>query len=67
MLAKRIPTILPPLTLTEALETIRIHSSFGLLPKGEGLLALRPVRSPHHTISKMVLRIHGVDYVVRNH
>lgn len=55
MLAKRIPTILPPLTLTEALETTRIHSSVGLLPKGEGLLALRPVRAPHHTISNVGL------------
>ncbi len=55
MLAKRIPTILPPLTLTEALETTRIHSSVGLLPKGEGLLALRPVRAPHHTISNIGL------------
>ncbi len=55
MLAKRIPTILPPLTLDEALETTRIHSSVGLLPKGEGLLALRPVRSPHHTVSDVGL------------
>jgi magnesium chelatase family protein len=55
MLAKRIPTILPPLTLTEALETTRIHSSVGLLPKGEGLLTLRPVRGPHHTVSDVGL------------
>ncbi len=55
MLAKRIPTILPPLTLAEALETTQIHSSVGLLQRGEGLLAQRPVRSPHHTISNIGL------------
>jgi len=55
MLARRIPTILPPMTLEEALETTRIHSIAGALPPGESLLSRRPFLSPHHTISKMIL------------
>ncbi len=51
MLAKRFPTILPPLSLEEALETTRIHSISGLLDAGKALVATRPYRSPHHTIS----------------
>ncbi|CAI2718767.1 YifB family Mg chelatase-like AAA ATPase [Nitrospina watsonii] len=51
MLAKRLPTILPPLTLDEAIETTKIHSVLGLINNGKGLLATRPFRSPHHTIS----------------
>lgn len=51
MLARRIPGILPPLTLEEALETTKIHSVAGLLGAGESLLATRPFRAPHHTIS----------------
>ena len=51
MLAKRIPTILPPMSLDEALETTRIHSVAGLLEDSRGLLGVRPFRSPHHTIS----------------
>jgi len=51
MLAKRIPTILPPMTFEESLETTRIHSVTGLLPSETGLIASRPFRSPHHTIS----------------
>jgi magnesium chelatase family protein len=51
MLAKRIPTILPPMTFEESLETTRIHSVTGLLPSETGLTAARPFRSPHHTIS----------------
>ncbi|MCH8069486.1 MAG: YifB family Mg chelatase-like AAA ATPase [Candidatus Marinimicrobia bacterium] len=51
MLAKRLPTILPHLTLEEALETTKIHSVAGILPKGKGLIATRPFRAPHHTIS----------------
>jgi magnesium chelatase family protein len=50
MLAKRLPTILPGLTLGEALETTRVHSVMGLMD-GKSLVAVRPFRSPHHTIS----------------
>lgn len=51
MLAKRLPTILPDLTAVESIETTRIYSAMGLLPAGQPLLATRPYRSPHHTIS----------------
>src|SRR5437764_10157365 len=51
MLAKRIPTILPPMTFEESLETTRIHSVTGLLPSETGLITTRPFRAPHHTIS----------------
>lgn len=51
MLARRVPTILPPLTLEEALETTKIHSVAGMLGGGESLVAARPFRAPHHTIS----------------
>lgn len=51
MLAKRFPTILPDLTLAEALETTKIHSVAGLLPSNTPMIATRPYRSPHHTIS----------------
>jgi magnesium chelatase family protein len=55
MLAKRLPSILPPLTLVEALETTKIHSVAGRLGKNGSLLAQRPFRSPHHTISDVAL------------
>jgi len=55
MLAKRIPTILPPLSLQEALETTKIHSVGGKLASEVGLITLRPFRSPHHTISDVAL------------
>jgi magnesium chelatase family protein len=51
MLAKRIPTILPPFTFEEALETTKIHSVAGVLDHGAGLVGIRPFRNPHHTIS----------------
>ena len=51
MLAKRIPTILPPFTLKEALETTKIHSVAGKIDKETSLMTQRPFRSPHHTIS----------------
>lgn len=55
MLAKRLPSILPPLTLHEALETTKIHSVAGKLPSNTSLVARRPFRSPHHTISDVAL------------
>ncbi len=55
MLARRMPTILPPLTLYEALETTKIHSVAGILPSNASLIAQRPFRSPHHTISDVAL------------
>ncbi len=55
MLARRMPTILPPLSLYEALETTKIHSVAGVLPSGGGLVTTRPFRSPHHTISDVAL------------
>src|ERR1700676_4432349 len=51
ILAKRMPTILPPFTFEEALETTKIHSVAGVLDQGSGLVGRRPYRSPHHTIS----------------
>ncbi len=55
MLAKRLPTILPPLSLQEALETTKIHSVAGKLPENATLISRRPFRSPHHTISDVAL------------
>jgi magnesium chelatase family protein len=54
MLAKRLPSILPPMTLEEALETTKIHSVVGKI-KNQGLISIRPFRSPHHTISDVAL------------
>lgn len=55
MLAKRLPSILPPLTLHEALETTRIHSVAGKMSRYASLISIRPFRSPHHTISDVAL------------
>lgn len=55
MLAKRLPTILPPLTLEEALETTKIHSIAGLIPSDSSIISTRPFRSPHHTASDVSL------------
>jgi magnesium chelatase family protein len=55
MLAKRLPTILPPMNLHEALETTKIHSVAGKMGKNTGLVSVRPFRSPHHTISDVAL------------
>ncbi|MCB0736471.1 MAG: YifB family Mg chelatase-like AAA ATPase [Bacteroidetes bacterium] len=55
MLAKRLPSILPPLNLHEALETTKIHSVAGVLPKNSALVTERPFRSPHHTVSDVAL------------
>ncbi|RMG03145.1 MAG: ATP-binding protein, partial [Nitrospirae bacterium] len=61
MLARRIPTILPNMTFDEALETTKIHSVAGLLNHGQAVLATRPFRAPHHTISDVAL-IGGGQY-----
>lgn len=55
MLSRRLPTILPEMTFDEALETTRVHSVVGLLKEGQPLLATRPFRAPHHTISDVAL------------
>lgn len=61
MMAKRLPSILPPLTLAESLETTQIHSVAGILGKGSSLISQRPFRAPHHTISEAALVGGGVN------
>ena len=60
MLARRLPTILPPLTREEALEVTRIHSAGGILPPHMGMVHRRPFRSPHHTVTAQALAGGGV-------
>ncbi|MCB9207279.1 MAG: YifB family Mg chelatase-like AAA ATPase [Ignavibacteriales bacterium] len=55
MLAKRLPSILPPMSFEEALETTKIHSISGILPREKALITERPFRSPHHTVSDAAL------------
>ena len=55
MMAKRLPSILPPLSLAESLETTKIHSVAGKLEKNDSLIAIRPFRSPHHSISQVAM------------
>ena len=61
MLAKRIPTILPPLNFEEAIETTKIHSVAGVIPDGISLISQRPFRSPHHTMSAVSLVGGGIN------
>ena len=55
MMAKRLPSILPPLSLGESLETTKIHSVAGKLNRGSSLISQRPFRDPHHTISQVAM------------
>ena len=61
MMAKRLPSILPPLSMSEALETTKIHSVAGKLPRGSLLMTSRPFRTPHHTVSPVALVGGGVS------
>lgn len=61
MIAKRLPTILPPLTREESLETTKIHSIAGILPAGMSVITTRPFRSPHHTASDVSIVGGGAD------
>lgn len=62
MMAKRLPSILPPLTLSESLETTQIHSVAGILPPNVSLISQRPFRSPHHTISDIGITGGGSNF-----
>ena len=62
MMAKRLPSILPQLTLAESLETTQIHSVAGKLERDVSLIARRPFRSPHHTISDVALIGGGINF-----
>jgi magnesium chelatase family protein len=62
MLARRLPALLPELTLDEALDVTRVHSISGLLPAGIGLLRTRPFRSPHHNVSSVGLIGGGCEF-----
>jgi magnesium chelatase family protein len=64
MLAKRLPTIIPPLTLEEALETTKIHSVAGKIDDHTALMTRRPFRSPHHTISDVKVVNYEVDSIL---
>ncbi len=67
MLAKRLPTVLPPMTLEESLETTKIHSVTGKIGKESGLITQRPFRKPHHTISDVkVLIEEDKIYICKN-
>ncbi len=63
MMAKRLPSILPPLSLGESLETTKIHSVAGQLKRGSSLISQRPFRDPHHTISQVILVYYLVDKI----
>ena len=63
MLARRMPTILPPLSVEEALETTKIHSVAGKLNRNSSLITQRPFRDPHHTISQVILVYYLVDKI----
>ena len=63
MMAKRLPTILPPLTLSESLETTQIHSVAGILDGKTSLVTVRPFRNPHHTISDVALIGGGTNFM----
>lgn len=66
MLAKRLPSILPPLSFEEAIGTTKLHSVAGILPDGVSLLTARPFRAPHHTLSPVALAGGGTVPIPEN-